>query len=329
MNRTRKFSAHAALSLVLLCLSIPHPVLADSDSESAMQLLANMSRALREVDYRALFTYEYGGALKTMRVTHQVADGLEYEFLEHLNGPPMRVEREGASTDCLSPADKLLRGMIPDPGDHSQGLNQHYRFRFLNDERIAERSATVMQVIPRDAYRYGYTLSIDKKTHLPLASMILDSRNRALERLQFSSLELVPTDDWVELVNTTSRVNRPQWPLCEQKGQSETGEFAWEVTWVPSGFHPAGKKRIKGVGEVVLFTDGLSAFSVFVRPMDSSVAARGRAQRGATVAYMKQVEIHSVPYTVTVVGEVPARAAQRVAASIFQALPVTARGDRQ
>lgn len=303
-----------AIPVVLLVLLGPRYSLAASDTQSAFNLLANMSRALREADYRGLFTYEYGGALKTMRITHQVADGLEYEFLEHLNGPPLRVERGGVSTDCLSPADQVLRGLIPELGDNNQGLNQHYHFRFLDDERIAERTVRVLQVIPRDAYRYGYTLSIDRETSLPLASMTLNARNRALERLQFSSLELVPTDEWIELVNAETRVKRPQWPQCGNG--DDAGQFAWQATWVPSGFLRAGQQTIEGVGEVVLYTDGLASFSVFVRPMNRSVTAQGRAQRGATVAYMKQLEFDSVPYTVTVVGEVPARTAQRVAYSV-------------
>ena len=83
----------------------------------------------------------------------------------------------------------------------------------------------------------------------------------------------------------------------------------------------AGRASFNSIGDVVLYTDGLAAFSVFVLPQSSGEGAQGRAQRGATVAYMKQVEFNGNPYTVTVVGEIPARTAQRVAASIFVPAP--------
>ncbi len=292
-----------------------HALAADAETEEAFRLLQNMSKALRETDYRGLFTYEYGGALKTMRITHQVADGMEYEYLEYLNGPPIRVERGGISVDCLPPADQVLRGMIPALNGNSHGLNQHYYFRFRGDDRIAERHVSVMQIIPRDPYRYGYTLFIDKQTFLPLGSMVLNASNRVLERLQFSSLEVVPTDDWIEVVESNTRVSRPQWPSCASG--REDRNFAWQVSWIPSGFMPAGESTIEGVGDVRLFTDGLSAFSVFVRPSVKAISAQGKAQRGATVAYMKQEELNSVPHTITIVGEIPARTAQRIAASVL------------
>ena len=317
MNNRFGFPNLCQFCLLLLCavastLCSP-PGRAQTDT--AYDLLASMSRALRELDYRGLFTYEYGGALKTLRITHQVTDGVEYEHLEHLNGPPIRVERSGSSTDCLPPADKLLRGLIPDPGGGAQGLNQHYYFRIIGEQRIAERQAAVLQILPRDAYRYGYTISIDRETTLPLAAMTVNASNRALERIQFLSLDLQPSDEWVELVNSGTRLKRPAWPLCGGGTQSEV--FDWKVSWVPSGFIPAGQTQVQDVGEVSLFTDGLSAFSVFVRPLQPDVTAQGKAQRGATVAYLRQVEFNSIPYTITVVGEIPARTAQRVAASVL------------
>lgn len=286
-------------------------------------LLSEMSRALREKDYRGLFTYEFGGALQTLRVTHRVMDGEEYENVEFLNGPSRRVERNGRNVECLSAADQVLRGMFPaidgNIANNYKGLQQHYQFYIRDDERIAGRLATVLQIVPRDDYRYGYTLSIDKQTYLPLGSMTFTSRRKVLERLQFASLDLDVDDSWVGAVGATSDIQRPEFEPCESNPEPQ----GWSLGWMPAGFVPAGASRLIDVGDVQLYTDGLSAFSVFLEPMGKNVAAQGKAQRGATVAYMQQHVFNGKAYTVTVVGEIPAITAQRIAGSLqFQFDPV-------
>tara|TARA_B100000446_G_scaffold46105_1_gene42084 strand:- start:52157 stop:53161 length:1005 start_codon:yes stop_codon:yes gene_type:complete len=313
--RRRFFSllkSHLLALSLFICLS---PAAGATESpEQISQLLSRMSQALRERDYRGLFTYEFGGALQTLQITHQVTQGVEHEHLEYLNGPSRRVERKGRDISCLSAADQVLRGMLPALDGNFHGLSQHYHFYLRDEQRIAGRTAIVLQIVPRDEYRYGYTLSIDKETSLPLGAMTLGVNRRVLERLQFASLDLVPSDDWVEGVEATARVKRTSWTGCE----SPSEVLGWDLSWMPSGFVSAGSSVLPDVGELKLYTDGLSAFSVFVRPMEKSVAAQGKAQRGATVAYMQQQMFNGQPMTITVVGEIPARAAQRIAGGIRQ-----------
>ncbi len=300
------------LTLVLVLTFTAPPTLANENPEQVAKLLADMSQALRERDYRGLFTYEFGGALQTLRITHQVVDGTEYEHLEYLNGPSRRVERNGRDVSCLSPADQVLQGLLPSIEGNFHGLNQHYHFYIRGQQRVAGRAATILQIVPRDEYRFGYTLSIDQETSLPLGAMTQGVRRRVLERLQFASLELEANDSWVEAVETSARVKSISQPSCQPAKEV----FGWDLKWIPSGFLPAGSTATADAGEVRLYTDGLSTFSVFVQSMGKSVAAQGKAQRGATVAYMQQQMFGATPHTITVVGEIPARAAQRIASSV-------------
>lgn len=315
-----------SLTLVLAVVFLSPVTVAGSGGEDAMSMLSKMSQALRERDYRGIVTYEYGGALNTMRITHQVTAGLEHEYLEHLNGPPVRIERSGESIDCLPRADRVLRGLMPAIEGNTGNLNQYYHFYVGKDVRIADRMATVLQIAPRDPYRYGYSISIDKETGLPLASVTINAANRVIERLQFTTLELLADDDWVDSVDSSTIVSRPAWPTCSNSDNQR--QWDWKVSWLPSGYVPAGQSSVEGVGDVMLYTDGLSAFSVFIRPFEKALAAQGKAQRGATVAYMKQQLLDSIPYTITVVGEIPARTAQRIAASIVSTRETTAPEDQ-
>ena len=64
------------------------------------------------------------------------------------------------------------------------------------------------------------------------------------------------------------------------------------------------------------YTDGLSAFSVFIDQLEVPSIIEGRAQRGATIAYLGRLESNSGNYRVTIVGEVPAPTLERVAMSL-------------
>jgi len=281
------------------------PVGAAENLDRVGALLGGMSQALREQSYQGLFTYEHGGALETLKLLHQVSDGIEVSSLEHLNGPAQRYSPSARKTDCLSPSDRRLRGLLPEVSGALADLATHYHFYIREDQRVAGREATVLQIVPRDEYRFGHTFTIDKATSLPLGAMIFTPNKTVLERLQFVDLSL--------LTDAEPLAVAPSAFLC----QSEPAPQAlWRVGWMPSGFMSAGVNRSESVGDMMMFTDGLSSFSVFIRRSVAGVAAQGQAQRGATVAFMQQYRFGQAVYTVSVVGEVPARTAQRIANSI-------------
>ncbi|MEJ2132182.1 MAG: MucB/RseB C-terminal domain-containing protein, partial [Gammaproteobacteria bacterium] len=90
----------------------------------------------------------------------------------------------------------------------------------------------------------------------------------------------------------------------------ETFQFvaAWDIRRTPS--------RLKSVN-TLMYTDGLAAFSVFIEDMPESGASAQVSRRGATVAVAHPLELpQDRARLVTVVGEIPTRTAQRIAASV-------------
>jgi hypothetical protein len=88
------------------------------------------------------------------------------------------------------------------------------------------------------------------------------------------------------------------------------------LAWLPPGFIFSGQQQVRDSTEMLMYTDGLSAFSVFLEPVGGQLMVEGRAQRGATNAYMGRVARNGQEYRVTVVGEIPIAAAERVAAGL-------------
>src|SRR5690606_1461106 len=118
--------------------------------------------------------------------------GVEYERLQYLSGAEREIIRSGQQLSCYPPGDQLLQGRLTQIGSRLAGLDELYNFQAHYVERVAGRLATVLQVVPRDAFRYGYILSVDQETGLVLKSLVIDSNGRVLERYQFLDLELNP-----------------------------------------------------------------------------------------------------------------------------------------
>ncbi len=290
-----------------------------AESERVRQLLSTMSQAVRGLDYQGLFTYEYGGALETLRIQHDVDQGAEYEYVQHLSGPSRKVYRQGRSVECLYPGDQLLQGGLLKIGGQLNGLQHHYKFALRGYERIADRRAAIVQVMPKDQYRYGYRLSIDLVSGLPLKSMLVNAKQQVLERFQFVELEVNPQSmNRVSIeAGQQGDVRLIDHRLTDCNHPQQVKSQRWRVSWLPSGFMLSGQRKVAGTErDMLMFTDGLTVFSVFVEPVDSPVMLAGSAHRGATVAYIHKLVSDDLHHRVTVVGEIPTVTAKRVASSV-------------
>ena len=58
-------------------------------------------------------------------------------------------------------------------------------FYIKGDGRIANREVSMVHVLPKDKYRYGYVVAIDKDSGLLLQSVLMSHTGKPLERFQF------------------------------------------------------------------------------------------------------------------------------------------------
>lgn len=279
------------------------------------ELLSRMSQALRELNYQGLFTYEYGGSLDTLKISHSVSDGVEREYLSYLNGPEREFVRSGQHINCLPASDQLLRGLFISIGENSKKLNDHYHFFVRGKTRIAGREAVILQAEPKDHFRYGYTFGIDIETGLPLKSLLIDNKRRVLERFQFIELSIgkVAEDDLIPK-DKNHRVVNHQLSECQSTVSSSPAK--WQAEWLPKGFMFSGQRKTPALGDVLIFTDGFTTLSVFIDSESNQTPMKGKIQRGATVAVMSDIYRDKERFSVTVVGEIPLITAERIAASI-------------
>jgi sigma-E factor negative regulatory protein RseB len=122
----------------------------------------------------------------------------EKERIEVLDGPPREYLRLNDEVQSLLPEQKLIlreqqRGdrfpglLLSDPA----ALEAHYQLRSSPElYRIAGRSCRVIEIVPRDAHRYGYRLCADSTSNLLLKAQTLTGEGAVLEQVAFTQVTI-------------------------------------------------------------------------------------------------------------------------------------------
>jgi len=295
--------------------------------------LADMNEAFNTVSYDGVFSFFSGSELASLRIVHMVIDGVQHERLIHQNGAPREIVRRGEEVVCiLMPGDDLLAleaNLPAGPFARSfvrryDSISDYYGLRFFGEDRVANRPAVRLAVMPRDDDRFGYRLWLDMETRLMLKSELIDGEGNALEIFQFSSIvigdevspeSLKPSAESEQAKVSNFTLDSPaSVPVIEQS--------RWQADWLPDGFTLSSVHTRRTMGEdkqinTMMFSDGLAAFSVFIEDMPPAGAADMVSRNGATVAVTHLTQgPESDPHLITLVGELPTGTAERIAQSI-------------
>lgn len=319
---------------VLSVLVLSGRALADGSHEHIapvnFSLLERMSHALQHLDYKGTFVYLHGGEVETMRIIHRAGARGSEQKLRFLSGPAREVIRRNSTIQCILPSKELVlvseyhsRSSFPvllPKGTDAAALKKHYELQRVGEQRIAGHPCVVIAVKPKDQYRYGYRLWLDKKTHLLLRSELVSTAGEMLERVMFTNIT-APADIAPKALKPTIDVSG--FTRISGSGMvSEVKQPKVEVTVTVSDVPPGYRlmvnemQRLHKTGELVrhmVFSDGLASLSIFAAPYrHDETVLHGLSQRGAVNAYGRVVN----GYQITVVGEVPAKTVRMVAESV-------------
>jgi sigma-E factor negative regulatory protein RseB len=293
---------------------------------SALEWLDKMSRSLRQVSYQGVVTLQRGDEMQVMQVSHFVDDGSSSERLTELTGQGAQVERVSHPVDCIHPGDRMLRLEALTSADRC-GIAEQYRFSIADAERVAGRNAVRIKIEPRDMYRFGYMLALDRETGLLLKSQTIGRGHKILETMQFAQLSYtdvspaagdpaagvpaagVPANGDIEVVHEA------QHPHAKGAVVASLVVRAWTVAWLPRGF--AATDSTLGNNGRRTYTDGLAVFSVFLEVLNVEIRpGEGLIRQGGTTTYTRGLRVAGQPVLVTVIGEVPVNTARMVADSV-------------
>ncbi|AYF47428.1 RNA polymerase subunit sigma [Pseudomonas fluorescens] len=307
-----------AIPLLTLLLSGWFALPAHADE--AQDWLTRLGRAEQQQSFKGTFVYERNGSFSTHDIWHRVQDGQVRERLLQLDGSAQEVVRLDGRTQCVSGT--LVAGLgnsrdAPSRALDPQKLNQFYELAVIGKSRVAGRNAVIVSITPRDQYRYGFELHLDRETALPLKSLLLNDQGQLLERFQFTRLDTsLPDDHDLQPGSDCTPVSVAK----TQAPQAQSVE-AWHLEWLPPGFQLSNSSvrkdtQTKASVESLMYEDGLARFSVFLEPISDVSVTETRTQLGPTVAVSRRLNTVDGEMMVTVVGEIPIGTAERIALSV-------------
>ena len=314
-------------------------VSASSIAGDMSDMLKRMSEVNQTQNYHGTFILRKSDKLSTMNVEHGVDEQGIWERMESLDGEAKKVLRHNNRIVSVYPDRQLVtvRRASKQQSLHRQlpenigQLASFYSMIRLDDDRIANRQALVIDLKPKDRYRYGYKYWIDKETGMLLRCDLVSEKNGIVAQMMFTSLEYSEKPSF-------SGFDVQQFERFNQQVKDETVDgnrnhsiVELKIEKLPGGFmltqntmrysRPSSidalqeNETVKTIPpdlQHLVYTDGLASVSVFIeRNKGGDKHLHGASSMGGVNAFGYSMG----EFFVTVVGEVPEETVQLMAKS--------------
>ncbi len=298
----------------MICAALPVSVMAqhcDEDSRKALAWLDKTSRAWDELSYRGVVSIQRGDDIQVIEVAHRAGGQTSNELISALTDRGGSAQSIEHSVKGMHPGQQLLRyGAQAEGGAGGCGVARYYSLSLSEGQPVAGQDTVHLYLKPRDVYRYGYLMALDKHTGLLLKAQIISPQGKTLERFQFARIEYSAPLAGIEV----------EVPTAAQVAADEVVGMpvvpVWAPKWLPEGFVLTDTRNPL---QRLTYTDGLSVFSVFRELVDEPiVAGEGVVRLGGTVSYTRGVMHANQAVLVTVVGDVPVNTARMVADAVLR-----------
>jgi sigma-E factor negative regulatory protein RseB len=319
--------ASGAFTLVitqaLAASALPDPQPSDGRSErSVTEWLSRMQEASRQRSYVGTFVVSSStGAMASARIWHACDGQRQVERIDTLSGERRSTFRRDDEVLTFLPEAKTVRSErreapglfaeLPRPDDNA--IPDFYSARRVGSDRVAGFDADIVQMLPRDALRFGYRIWSEKKSGLVVKLQTLDDSGRVLEQAAFSELQL---DAPLRMDRLAQMMSVPEgWHVQRAEAAMTTAaNEGWGLKQPVPGFRAMNcyKRPDEGVLQWI-FSDGLASVSLFIEDYDRDRHVQeGMFASGATHTLTRRVQ----DWWITVVGEVPPQTLRAFALSL-------------
>jgi sigma-E factor negative regulatory protein RseB len=265
---------------------LPQPV--------AAAWLQRMADAARLLPYEGVFVAQFGGdtmhslfvanrpagpgnessmmAMDGMRREVRCLDGKSMTLLG--NGPQMKMERRlnGRHFPDLLPL-------------NATALVKWYAVKLGPPGRVAGLYCDNVELLPKDAFRWGYILCAEKNSALPLKAVMINDAGQPLMQYAFAEIKL----------GVPPHLDSRPMPKDVPESAKPASDEPIEVSNLPPGFSrvTAVKRHLPNKpGEVEhwVFSDGLTYISLFLEPATKPVETiKGQSNKGMINMLTRQV----------------------------------------
>ena len=307
---------------------------ASASQAAAVKLLDGINAAARHLDYQGSFVFQRNATVQSSRIVHFVDGHDQYQKVDSLDGAARSVVQH--NDDVFTFLQKSRTVILDQRKSQDNfpallsGGSAHvldvYRASIIGADRVAGIDCRIVALTPNDDLRFAYRLSVDPASGLLIRAQTLDSDGNVLEQVAFSQVQigLIAADSRKAIRDSLHQWTG--WKLVRAPVEAVSMEAAgWTLSTLSSDV-PGFRKvlelrrpmaaREPGAAPVpvdqAVFSDGVTAVSLFIEPIDKSDRKPGEGRSGATHLL---AEPHG-DFWVTLIGEVPALTLRRFAAAI-------------
>ena len=282
------------------------------------QWLARMHEASRHRAYTGTLVVSTGTAMSASRIWH-VCDGKQQmERIETLTGAPRTTVRHNNDVITFAPDEKIAwvekresLGLFPEllrtPANQ---IPKFYGVREQGAERVAGYLADRVDIVPNDAWRFGYRIWAEKRSGLVVKLQTVDDKGQVLEQLAFTELNLnapVRMEKLAKVMKDTRgyQVHRPV--LVDTAPEKQ----GWRLKEMAPGFllvgchtHevPAPQSAAAPASMQCVYSDGLASVSIFI---EAQRPDRPASEEPVAIGATHSISRRMGPFEATVLGEVP------------------------
>ena len=320
---SRLHCIRSVFGALLLCLAAPATVGQDTAAD-VKSWLDRMNIAIEQLNYQGRFVHVIDGNPEELRIVHRFAEGVVRERISSSAGDGSEILRTGNGVRSVFPSKKLVveeseKTSIPVASSlsYTDELENYYQFASFAKGSVADRETHVVSIRPRDEYRYGYLLYLDRETALPLKIEVRNEQGQVIESILFTEISVLDSIPEYAVAPSVSAEGFT-WKRPVDTEPESTDTELWAATRLPSGFRLSLARHSMMAGsrypvQHLVYTDGLATVSVFIAHPDSDPdIPLGFSRLGSTNAYTLTVDGRLA----TAIGEVPGRTVQRIATSL-------------
>jgi sigma-E factor negative regulatory protein RseB len=291
-------------------------------NQEALVRLALIHDAPGKLNFTGTFVFSTaGGAMSSARMAHYCEGKDQFERIDSLDGPARQVLRHNQQVHTVWPQDRLV--VFEQRDDYSAfpallmrpdaQILHHYEVLTRGQERVAGHVANVIQLIPRDGYRYGYRLWSDSSSDLLLRADVLGQRNELLESSAFSDVTIGVKSQPRFVLDAIKKLGNYRF-IPSRLNATTLDSHGWMMRAAVPGFRqlscftrPLHDSSHAGDAQAqtlqVVYSDGITYLSLFIEPFDGR---RHENPSSSVFGATRTLSRRHADWWITAVGGVPA-----------------------
>ncbi|MHA6962983.1 MucB/RseB C-terminal domain-containing protein [Zobellella denitrificans] len=296
-----------------------------AETGPAETLLQQMQQAYRQLNFELTLVESSQGQLEPKRLTRGHLNGQVITHLTHLNGRPREyVQRddEVSFLDASHDGYTLKRSRLPGLFNRLQlmpltELLAHYDAVIAGRSRVLGRVAQVVRLVPRADHYYGYVLWLDQESGLLLKLDTLDKDAGLVEQSMGVALRI--SEEPATFLRELKAASLPPAMSLAEVYPAPQQPLPWQAGWLPRGFEVKSQDKHKlpvteQPVDYLMASNGVVDISVYVAQAAAGTEPQQQLVRQGATHLVSLVSPARVE--ITVVGDIPAETARRIAESI-------------